>query len=309
MTVNGNTLYFANDTVTYNGTTYYYVKNLQGDIVAILDSSGTAVVEYTYNAWGVLLSTTGSMASTLGVHNPLRYRGYIYDPETALYYLQSRYYDPDVGRFINADAFASTGQGILGNNMFAYCRNNPVSRIDPSGTYDCCFADDDLGNILSDNIGVGGRFAGAGGGSIGGRLVSSVISAAALATATSRSEPKKQVALPLVETNNETAGIYTVYFLSAKGGSGDIIYVERVKTANFEARMTYHDSKNREPEYWINNLTYDECRFLEQVGMMHYHSIAKGLSLHNQIRGISPTNPKRFLYFCSRKNVSKLRAH
>ena len=92
------------------------------------------------------------MASTLGVHNPLRYRGYVYDNETELYYLQSRYYDPDVGRFINADAFASTSQGILGNNMFAYCRNNPVSRIDPSGTYDCCLADDDLGDLLSDNI-------------------------------------------------------------------------------------------------------------------------------------------------------------
>ena len=73
------------------------------------------------------------MASTLGLHNPLRYRGYIYDPETALYYLQSRYYDPDVGRFINADAFASTGQGILGNNMFAYCGNNPVNMTDETG--------------------------------------------------------------------------------------------------------------------------------------------------------------------------------
>ena len=73
------------------------------------------------------------MASTLGAHNPLRYRGYVYETETTLYYLQSRYYDPDLGRFLNADAFASTGQGILGNNMFAYCGNNPVSRKDTNG--------------------------------------------------------------------------------------------------------------------------------------------------------------------------------
>ena len=132
MTVNGNVLYFVNDTVTYNGTTYYYVKNLQGDVVAILDSAGTAVVEYTYNAWGVLLSTTGSMASTLGVHNPLRYRGYVYDPETALYYLQSRYYDPDVGRFINADSLVDT-ETIIGHNLFVYCWNNPVNVEDSSG--------------------------------------------------------------------------------------------------------------------------------------------------------------------------------
>ena len=69
----------------------------------------------------------------LSVCVPLRYRTYVFDSETQLYYLQSRYYDPEVGRFINADAFVSTGQGLLGNNMFAYCGNNPVSRIDSSG--------------------------------------------------------------------------------------------------------------------------------------------------------------------------------
>ena len=73
------------------------------------------------------------MASTLGTKNPLRYRGYVYDNDTQLYYCQSRYYDPALGRFLNADAFASTGQGILGNNMFAYCGNNPISRVDATG--------------------------------------------------------------------------------------------------------------------------------------------------------------------------------
>ena len=74
--------------------TYFYVTNLQGDVVAILDSNGTAVVRYTYNAWGQVFEPTGSMATTLGDDNPLRYRGYVYDTETGLYYLQSRYYDP-----------------------------------------------------------------------------------------------------------------------------------------------------------------------------------------------------------------------
>ena len=73
------------------------------------------------------------MADTLGKINPLRYRGYIYDAETELYYLQSRYYDPQVGRFLNADALVSTGEGLLGNNMFAYCLNNPTNRIDIAG--------------------------------------------------------------------------------------------------------------------------------------------------------------------------------
>ena len=98
MTVGSNTLSFAYEasgpplSVTYNGTTYYYATNLQGDITAILNTSGTAVVTYTYDAWGKPLTTGGSMASTLGTHNPLRYRGYVYDAETGLYYVSSRYY-------------------------------------------------------------------------------------------------------------------------------------------------------------------------------------------------------------------------
>ena len=141
MTVGSNTLYFAYDasgtplSVTYNGTNYYYATNIQGDVTAILNTSGTAVVQYTYDAWGKLLSTTGSMASNLGAHNPLRYRGYVYDTETDLYYLQSRYYNPNLCRFINSDALVSTGQGILGNNMFAYCGNDPVNRKDISGNW------------------------------------------------------------------------------------------------------------------------------------------------------------------------------
>ena len=119
--------------VIYNGTTYYYVTNLQGDVIAILDSTGAAVVQYMYDAWGKLWETTGSMATTLGVHNPLRYRGYVYDPESSLYYLQSRYYDPELGRFINADIYPTTGQGLLGNNMFAYCNNDPTNHYDSDG--------------------------------------------------------------------------------------------------------------------------------------------------------------------------------
>ena len=91
------------------------------------------MVYYTYDAWGNILNTTGTLASTLGQLNPLRYRGYVYDQETGLYYLQSRYYNPTTARFLNADTFASTGQGILGNNMFAYCLNNPVNGCDPHG--------------------------------------------------------------------------------------------------------------------------------------------------------------------------------
>jgi len=141
MTVSGHTLYFTYDasgtplSVTYDGTTYYYLTNLQGDVIAILSGSGQTVVTYTYDAWGNPVSFSGITVPGLRELNPLRYRGYVYDEETGLYYLQSRYYNPAWGRFISADAYVSTGQGILGHNMFAYCDNNPVNRIDPSGNF------------------------------------------------------------------------------------------------------------------------------------------------------------------------------
>ena len=110
-------------------STYYYVMNLQGDVVALLDASGNAVASYAYDPYGKVLSAEGTMAET----NPLRYRGYYYDTESGLYYLQSRYYDPATCRFINADGYASTGQGVWGCNMFAYCNNDPVNLNDSKG--------------------------------------------------------------------------------------------------------------------------------------------------------------------------------
>ena len=108
---------------------------MQGDIVALLDENGNTVVEYTYDIWGKLLGITGSLADTIGAINPLRYRGYYYDTETQLYYLQSRYYSPDLMRFISQDdPVLSNDQGQpLGSNLYAYCLNNPVVNSDPSG--------------------------------------------------------------------------------------------------------------------------------------------------------------------------------
>ena len=88
--------------------------------------------------WGKLLSTTGSLAETFGTEQPFRYRGYVYDEETGWYYLQSRYYNPEVDRFISADVYLSTGQGVLGHNAYAYCLNNPVNMFDPYGEFALC---------------------------------------------------------------------------------------------------------------------------------------------------------------------------
>lgn len=119
--------------VDYNGTYYYYLRDGQGSIVKLIDGNGSTVVSYSYDPWGVC-TTTGSMASTLGALNPFRYHGYVYDEETGWYYLLSRYYNPTVGRYLSADTLSSTGQGVLGYNMYAYCLNNPTTNYDPSGS-------------------------------------------------------------------------------------------------------------------------------------------------------------------------------
>lgn len=108
---------------------YNYTKgNLSSVERTDIGSSVKQTYNFTYDAWGNVSSVSGSLAGTLGVKNPLRYRGYVYDNETGFYYLKSRYYDPEIGRFLNADEYPSTGQGVLGNNMFAYCKNNPLTR-------------------------------------------------------------------------------------------------------------------------------------------------------------------------------------
>ena len=114
---------------TLNGVPYFYIRNLQGDVVAIYCADGVIVARYVYDAWGNILHAEGRLAHI----NPIRYRGYYWDAETQLYYLQSRYYDPALRRFISADVYMDTGQIPLGTNMYAYCLNDPVNLKDPDG--------------------------------------------------------------------------------------------------------------------------------------------------------------------------------
>ena len=146
--VNGNkTLFFYYDengspvSFSFNGIgMYYYVKNLQGDIVKIVNKDGNVVASYEYDAWGRILSIKDfhgakvTDSNHIGLLNPFRYRGYVYDDETGLYYLQSRYYDPKTRRFLNADLYCDTVSGSpLSTNMFAYCENSFLMKSDVNG--------------------------------------------------------------------------------------------------------------------------------------------------------------------------------
>ena len=150
--------YYGIDGLTgfnHNGTEYIYKKNIQNDIIGIYDNNGQEIVKYTYDAWGnctakylqddgsyAIIESDYSIADTsninrfIAVKNPFRYRSYYYDFETNLYYLNSRYYDPQIGRFINADDISILSEGkdlFNGLNLYAYCGNNPVNNTDESG--------------------------------------------------------------------------------------------------------------------------------------------------------------------------------
>ena len=127
---------------TYNGTEYYYLKNAQNDVVALVDSNRQIVAKYAYDAWGHIVSVTDAEGNDISAQkdhignvNPIRYRSYYYDNETGLYYLKTRYYSPDMCRFLNADGSIGANQDIHAYNLFAYCSNNPVNFYDPSGCY------------------------------------------------------------------------------------------------------------------------------------------------------------------------------
>lgn len=125
---------FSRDDGT-NVAYYSYVKNIQGDIKEVIDSNGNTVATYSYDAWGNVTSSTGSLANI----NPIRYRGYYYDSEISMYYLQSRYYNPRTARFLNADDTSLiemlSQQSIIGSNLFAYCENEPINHLDLIGCW------------------------------------------------------------------------------------------------------------------------------------------------------------------------------
>ena len=113
---------------------YWYEKNMQGDVVAVYNGTGTKLVSYVYDAYGNFTRTLNGIASThVAAKNPFTYRGYYYDYDLELYYVTTRYYDSDIGRWLSLDKYVSTGQGLSGYNMFAYCGNDPVNRADPTG--------------------------------------------------------------------------------------------------------------------------------------------------------------------------------
>ena len=122
--------------IRYKGADHYYIRNGLMTITGLIDANGTAVVNYRYDSWGILTGITGSMVGTLGKDNPYRFKGYYYDEETGMYYLKSRYYQPEICRFISADnedVLIDTHVDLANKNLYLYCDNNPILKADEEG--------------------------------------------------------------------------------------------------------------------------------------------------------------------------------
>ena len=280
-------------------STYYYVLNTHGEIIQLVHPYGDIVAEYQYDAWGNILSASGSRAEI----NPLRYRGYYYDSETGFYYVGSRYYDPAVGRFINADSAIGQIGNVQGINMFAYCFNNPVNMSDPTGnwpklstvfavvavaavavaavtvTVATCGAAAPALVVAGSGI-IGGITAGAttaAGIATGATIVAGVSAAAAVTSAVAEKTVEK-----IANRNN------SVYVL--KDGTGAVQYVGR--TNNVSRRRAAHSANparaGLEMEVIASGLNLPEARALEQAGMAYYHTINTANRMNNQINSVSP---------------------
>jgi len=247
----------------------------------IVDSEGYVWVQYRYDAYGNRTIVFDNSEGVLSHYNPYTYRGYRYDSEIGMYYLNSRYYNPQTGRFINADGMLGQLGDIQSTNMYAYCANNPVMYLDPSGEWAIFAAFASIGPV--------------------GWIAIAIIAIAAIYFS--------DEILNFVDTAIETTVSefektlnkdYTVY--SLVDSEGTIKYVGRVKTANYSARMAYHEKTKpgliAGPK--VDNLNYWECRGIEQLGIIGNSSGWFDMKTNpsgNKINGIGNLNPNRFDYY------------
>ena len=270
------------------------------------------MAHYEYDAWGNVLSVTDqngnaiTSATHIGNLNPFRYHGYYLDTETGLYYLMSRYYDPVVHRFINADGYFQAGGSILDANMSAYCGNNPVSPSDPTG------------EMYEQYGAAGGGFYVSGGGYGGGSFSSSgssvLIAAgvAILASETYREAKREHILTKNLSKSSSNSTVstpsssdsYCVYGLRDEE-TDSIKYVGRTKNLvarkNFHQHDVQHGRDKLVLEILNDNLTLSEARGLEQAYMLHYHTLRKGDYPYNQINGIRWDNPSKEEYVIDAK--------
>ena len=284
-----------------NGTsfqTYYYVLNLQGDVVKLIHYipgfEYESVATYEYDAWGNIVSSSGRLAEI----NPLRYRGYYYDNETGFYYLQSRYYNPAIHRWINSDSLIGQAENIQGTNLFSYCFNNPVNMTDSTGNWpklSTIFAVVAVAAVAVAAVAVTVATCGAAapalavaGGSIAGGISAGSVATGAMLAAGASAAAAATTAVAEKAVEKVTKRNNSVYALI--DDSDTVQYVGR--TNDIERRRKAHGinpaRSGLRMEILASGLNLAEARALEQAGMAYYHTINTANKMNNQINGIAP---------------------
>ena len=280
--------------IKYNNQIYHYIKNAQNDVIGLLDDNFNVVARYEYDSFGKILSikdAAGNNIDSASNHianiNPFRYRSYYYDKETKLYYINSRYYNPLWGRFLNADGIINANDNVLGYNLFAYTGNNFISYQDLNGNFALSLTTASL-VVLGGAVLLGGYVL------LKGLMKASVPAIAettqkisnALDNTKKQDKEKKE---EKKETTKKT-GTYSVYTLSSET---KVEYVGR--TNNYERRMREYQKHpikcNLEPFEVASGLTYEEARGLEQILIDMFGTLNRGNPMNNQIRGVRWDHP------------------
>lgn len=271
----------------YNDEQYYYTKNGQNDIIGILNNNFEKIITYEYDSWGKLISIKDEQGNditndtnSIGYKNPYRYRGYRYDNETDLYYLQSRYYEPEIGRFISADDLLATSCGVLEHNMYVYCNNNPINQMDSSGDISIAIVGLVIGIAAlvissfnnSSNTGVVSSLV-EGVGSVASSVTSGVKNAVSTVKAKTRKKRDK---------NKRENMIYTL------SKNGKVIYVGRTNDDKKTQRRHENNPYRADLHFDVirENLNWWEARGLEQYYIMYYNTLNKANPANNQINGV-----------------------
>lgn len=307
--------------------TFWFEKNLQGDIVAVYNDSGVKVCTYTYDAWGNFTLSWNNSSGTnyYARFNPFTYRGYYYDTELGMYYLQSRYYDPAIGRFINPDAALGRMDSVQGHNVFVYGFNCPIMFTDHTGNWPslsticavvavaaCVVA---VGALCVATAGLASvAVAGAGTalaatattttalGVASTAIKVAVVATAATVTAKMAEDTAEQVKQQITSTQSVS---HTVYALV--DSEGTVQYIGR--TTDPTKREATHKANQYRKDLTFtilaSGLDYDTARGMEQSLMLYYHTLNTANKMNNQINGVSPANPNGSKYMAAAEGFMK----